>query len=215
MKDGVRIAVVGTGAIAQLTHIPVLAKMRGASLVALCDNDGAKARALADGMGLKLPHGSAGGGSDGNFTGAAGIATLAAPLAAHELFDPNAVKVVCAADGRALYFSRATIPWDRDRFARGEREPDPALPYWRHIGLYAYRAGVLRAYPRLAPSPLERAEALEQLRALWHGIAIRVLFTDRWAVRVDVRDHIFSYDLLGVRQNTQNLELTTGFAYYF
>lgn len=108
----------------------------------------------------------------------AGIATLAAPLAAHELFDPNAVKVVCATDGRALYFSRATIPWDRDRFARGEREPDPALPYWRHIGLYAYRAGVLRAYPRLAPSPLERAEALEQLRALWHGIAIRVLFTD-------------------------------------
>lgn len=108
----------------------------------------------------------------------AGIATLAAPLAAHELFDPNAVKVVCAADGRALYFSRAPIPWDRDRFADGTREPDPALPYWRHIGLYAYRAGVLRAYPRLAPSPLERAESLEQLRALWHGIAIRVLFTD-------------------------------------
>lgn len=108
----------------------------------------------------------------------AGIATLAAPLAAHELFDPNAVKVVCAADGRALYFSRATIPWDRDRFARGARAPDPALPYRRHIGLYAYRAGVLRAYPQLAPSPLERAEALEQLRALWHGIVIRVLDTD-------------------------------------
>lgn len=108
----------------------------------------------------------------------AGIATLAAPLAAHELFDPNAVKVVCAADGRALYFSRAPIPWDRDRFATGARDPDPALAYLRHIGLYAYRAGVLRAYPRLAPSPFERAESLEQLRALWHGIGIQVLVTD-------------------------------------
>lgn len=108
----------------------------------------------------------------------AGIATLAAPLGNHELFDPNAVKLVRDAAGYALYFSRATIPWHRDRFAAGAREVPPGLPYWRHIGLYAYRAAVLRRYPQLPVSPLEQAEALEQLRALWHGIRIFVLATD-------------------------------------
>ncbi|PWV59504.1 3-deoxy-manno-octulosonate cytidylyltransferase [Plasticicumulans acidivorans] len=108
----------------------------------------------------------------------AGIETLAAPLAEHELFDPNAVKLVTDAEAYALYFSRAPIPWHRDRFARGARELPPGIPYWRHIGLYAYRTSVLRRYPQLAPSPLEQAESLEQLRALWHGIRIHVLLTD-------------------------------------
>lgn len=88
-----------------------------------------------------------------------------------EVFDPNVVKVVCDAAGRALYFSRAPIPWDRDGFAAaaGDRVPGEHL---RHIGLYAYRAGFLRRYVTLAPSPLECLEALEQLRALHHGEVI-------------------------------------------
>ncbi|GLS04615.1 3-deoxy-manno-octulosonate cytidylyltransferase [Chitiniphilus shinanonensis] len=100
--------------------------------------------------------------------------------AAHAIDDaadfrnPNVVKVVCGADGRALYFSRAPIPWDRDGFAGAHA---PALPQGgalRHIGLYAYRAGFLRTYRTLAPSALETVEALEQLRVLWHGYAIGV-----------------------------------------
>ncbi|HXH04070.1 MAG TPA: 3-deoxy-manno-octulosonate cytidylyltransferase [Candidatus Competibacteraceae bacterium] len=105
----------------------------------------------------------------------AGITTLCAPIhEATELFDPNTVKVVRDACGFALYFSRAPIPWHRDRFAGGQRELPEETRYYRHIGLYAYRAAVLRRYPRLASSPAERAESLEQLRALWHGIRIFV-----------------------------------------
>jgi 3-deoxy-manno-octulosonate cytidylyltransferase (CMP-KDO synthetase) len=91
------------------------------------------------------------------------------------LFNPNVVKVVSDRQGRALYFSRAPIPWCRDAFAV-RRDVLPAE--WqaqRHIGLYAYRVGFLRKYGQLEPSPLERGEALEQLRALWHGYAIRVV----------------------------------------
>ncbi|QFU02231.1 3-deoxy-manno-octulosonate cytidylyltransferase [Halomonas sp. THAF5a] len=104
----------------------------------------------------------------------ASIATLAEPISDVEtLFNPNAVKVVRALSGRALYFSRAPIPWDRDAFARRpERlETDAWL---RHIGLYAYRAGFLADYRDWPPSPLEQLEQLEQLRALHHGHAIQV-----------------------------------------
>ncbi|MDI5889810.1 3-deoxy-manno-octulosonate cytidylyltransferase [Halomonas rhizosphaerae] len=104
----------------------------------------------------------------------ASIATLAEPISDVEtLFNPNAVKVVRALSGRALYFSRAPIPWDRDAFARRPEllETDAWL---RHIGLYAYRAGFLAEYRDWAPSPLERLEQLEQLRALHHGHAIQV-----------------------------------------
>ena len=90
-----------------------------------------------------------------------------------ELDDPNVVKVVLDAAGRALYFSRAAIPWWRDARAAVQ----PALPTpaaLRHIGLYAYRAGFLRSFARLAPSPLEAIESLEQLRVLWHGQRIAV-----------------------------------------
>jgi len=111
----------------------------------------------------------------------ADIATVAHPIHdAADFFNPNVVKVVCRADGDAAYFSRAPIPYARDRFAReggGETLPD-AFPALRHVGLYAYRASFLKAYARLAPSPLESFEALEQLRALWHGHRIAVAVVD-------------------------------------
>jgi len=111
----------------------------------------------------------------------ADIATVAHPIdAVADFFNPNVVKVVCKADGDALYFSRAPIPYARDHFARGsDKETLPSgMPAYRHIGLYAYRARFLRAYARLIPSPLEAFEALEQLRALWHGFRISVLISD-------------------------------------
>lgn len=111
---------------------------------------------------------------------AAAVATLAVPIdAAAELFDPAAVKVVCDARGHALYFSRAPIPWDRDRFEAIEDAAVAAGGWLRHLGLYAYRAEFLRRYPRLAPAPAEQHEALEQLRALWHGFTIRVAVADQ------------------------------------
>jgi 3-deoxy-manno-octulosonate cytidylyltransferase (CMP-KDO synthetase) len=90
-----------------------------------------------------------------------------------EFENPNVVKVVLDAADRALYFSRAPIPWWRDARANGA----PAIPAnapLRHIGLYAYQAGFLRRFPSLAASPLETIEALEQLRVLWHGERIAV-----------------------------------------
>lgn len=95
-----------------------------------------------------------------------------------ELVNPNVVKVVLARDGRALYFSRAVVPWHRDAFADGRGAAtwpaDADYVPLRHIGLYAYRGDFLQRYPTLAPSPLERIEALEQLRVLWHGLPIAV-----------------------------------------
>jgi 3-deoxy-manno-octulosonate cytidylyltransferase (CMP-KDO synthetase) len=106
---------------------------------------------------------------------AAGIATLATPVdSLEEFLDPNAVKVVIAADGAALYFSRAPIPWTRDGATGGlvsQREFGGAL---RHVGLYAYRVGALARITRLPPSALEQREKLEQLRALEHGLRIVV-----------------------------------------
>ena len=108
----------------------------------------------------------------------AAIATACHPIAdPAEAFNPNVVKVVLDANRYALYFSRATIPWARDEFA-GRRDVIPAgLPLYRHYGLYAYRVGFLRLYPTLSPAPIERFEALEQLRALWHGHRIVVEIT--------------------------------------
>jgi 3-deoxy-manno-octulosonate cytidylyltransferase (CMP-KDO synthetase) len=105
----------------------------------------------------------------------AAIATCAAPIHdAATLFDPNAVKVVCDTRGRALYFSRAPIPWARDALADGIRRLAPGLPAWHHIGLYAYRAGFLRQFPGLPAGQLEQVESLEQLRALEQGLPILV-----------------------------------------
>jgi 3-deoxy-manno-octulosonate cytidylyltransferase (CMP-KDO synthetase) len=91
-----------------------------------------------------------------------------------ELFNPNVVKVVLDQAGLARYFSRAPVPWARDAFAASARGLPQGFPCYRHIGIYAYRADFLRAYPQLERSPLEEFEALEQLRALWHGYAIAV-----------------------------------------
>jgi 3-deoxy-manno-octulosonate cytidylyltransferase (CMP-KDO synthetase) len=104
------------------------------------------------------------------------MATAAHPLAdAAEFFNPNVVKVVTDANDRALLFSRAPIPWARDAFALSRQRLPAGLPAWRHVGLYAYRAGFLRRFPRLGRAPIETHENLEQLRALWHGHAIVVL----------------------------------------
>jgi 3-deoxy-manno-octulosonate cytidylyltransferase (CMP-KDO synthetase) len=91
-----------------------------------------------------------------------------------EYTNPNVVKVVTDAAGRALYFSRAPLPWWRDGYSAvaGHQLPQPAP--LRHIGLYGYSAGFLRRFPTLAASPLETVESLEQLRVLWHGERIAV-----------------------------------------
>lgn len=103
----------------------------------------------------------------------AGMATLAVPIeSAEEAFNPNAVKVVMDAKGYALYFSRATIPWDRDRFAASR--DTIGENFLRHIGIYGYRAGFIRRYVSWEPSPLEQIELLEQLRVLWYGEKIHV-----------------------------------------
>jgi len=112
---------------------------------------------------------------------AADIATVAHPIVdPADFFNPNVVKAVCRADGDAVYFSRAPIPYARDHFAReggGASLPD-GLPALRHVGLYAYRASFLKAYAGLTVAPTEHFEALEQLRALWHGYRISVALID-------------------------------------
>lgn len=106
------------------------------------------------------------------------MSTAAHPIAdAAEFANPNVVKVVLDAAGRALYFSRAPIPWWRDGRAAGESAMQSPAPL-RHIGLYAYRAGFLRRFPDLPSAPVERLESLEQLRVLWHGERIAVHVTD-------------------------------------
>lgn len=107
------------------------------------------------------------------------MATLSVPIRdAEEAFNPNAVKVVTDREGYALYFSRASIPWDRDRFAASDRvagsHEQIGAHYQRHIGIYAYRAGFIQRYVDWAPSALEQVEALEQLRVLWYGEKIHV-----------------------------------------
>jgi len=114
---------------------------------------------------------------------------------AGEAFNPNVVKVVLDRNGRALYFSRATIPWHRDGFAQSKGALPTGYAPLRHIGLYAYRNAFLQAYPELSPAPLEQIEALEQLRVLWHGFPIAVHITaEAPAAGVDTPE-----DLLRVR----------------
>ncbi len=111
--------------------------------------------------------------------GGCAISTVAVPFGAHDNpRDPNCVKVVCGLDGRALYFSRSPIPFDRD----GTGGADAAM--LRHVGLYVYRRAFLDRYIALPPTPLERAEQLEQLRALQHGYHIAVAV--RRAARVGI-----------------------------
>jgi 3-deoxy-manno-octulosonate cytidylyltransferase (CMP-KDO synthetase) len=103
------------------------------------------------------------------------IATLATPISSiSEFMDPNAVKVVTDREGRALYFSRAPIPWDRDGATAGVVSQKSFAGARRHVGIYGYRVGALLRLAALEPSPLEQQEKLEQLRALEHGFGIRV-----------------------------------------
>ena len=108
----------------------------------------------------------------------ASMSTAAHPIdSVADFTNPNVVKVVLQADGLALYFSRAPIPWWRDGFAQGVQAlPQPAP--LRHVGIYGYRAGFLRAFPAMPQAPVESCEALEQLRALWHGHRIAVHVAD-------------------------------------
>jgi 3-deoxy-manno-octulosonate cytidylyltransferase (CMP-KDO synthetase) len=105
----------------------------------------------------------------------ASIATLATPVESlRDFMDPNVVKVVCAADGAALYFSRAPIPWSRDGATTGLSSQVEYAGALRHIGLYAYRVGALKRITAMAPSSHEQLEKLEQLRALHAGLRIAV-----------------------------------------
>lgn len=106
------------------------------------------------------------------------IATAAHAITdAEEFFSPNVVKVVCDAKGFAHYFSRAPIPYARDAFTQSNAVLPENFPALRHIGVYAYRASFLKQFTALAPAPAEQIEALEQLRAMYHGFAIAVHVT--------------------------------------
>jgi 3-deoxy-manno-octulosonate cytidylyltransferase (CMP-KDO synthetase) len=111
------------------------------------------------------------------------VSTLKVRCTEENIANPNAVKVVTAADGRALYFSRAAIPFHRDA-------ADTVPQYWKHIGLYAYRKRALDLFPTLPPSGLERAERLEQLRFLENGLAIYVEATEHDTIGVDTEDDL-------------------------
>jgi 3-deoxy-manno-octulosonate cytidylyltransferase (CMP-KDO synthetase) len=110
------------------------------------------------------------------------VSTLATPCAPGEIDNPNAVKVVTAANGRALYFSRAAIPYDRDR--------QGSVAYLKHLGLYAYRREALQRFPNLPSSKLETAEKLEQLRFLENGIDIHVTQTPHDTIGVDTEEDL-------------------------
>ncbi len=110
------------------------------------------------------------------------VATLAVRCPAHEIDNPNAVKVVTALDGRALYFSRATIPFDRD--AGG------FAGYRKHLGIYAYRKAALERFAALPPSWIEQVERLEQLRLLDNGIDIYVAAAPRDTIGVDTEEDL-------------------------
>ena len=103
------------------------------------------------------------------------MATLAVKIVdVEEAFNPNAVKVVLDKQGYAMYFTRATIPYDRARFLDEDSIDEIGDYYLRHVGIYAYRAGFIKQYVNMSPSGLEQIESLEQLRVLWHGEKIHV-----------------------------------------
>lgn len=111
----------------------------------------------------------------------AGIATLATPITQREdVFNPNIVKVVTSKSGRALYFSRAPIPWVRGDYDDPDTsELADASNAFRHLGIYAYRVSVLKRITSLPACTIEKAESLEQLRALWNGIDIQVSIVEK------------------------------------
>jgi len=116
------------------------------------------------------------------------VTTLSVRCPPEEFTNPNAVKVVTALDGRALYFSRATIPFDRDQVG--------FTGYRKHLGIYAYRKAALERFAALPPSPLEKLERLEQLRLLENGIAIYVADAPRDTVGVDTEEDLMRAEAL-------------------
>lgn len=112
------------------------------------------------------------------------MATVAAPLQADEYDDPSAVKVVLNKKGEALYFSRSLIPYPRHTFAESGVTP------YKHIGIYAYRRDFLLAYAKMAPTPAEQAESLEQLRVLENGYKIKVITTNHQFIGIDTPDDL-------------------------
>jgi len=110
------------------------------------------------------------------------VATLSVRCASHDIQNPNAVKVVTALDGRALYFSRCSIPYDRDHAGFAN--------YRKHLGIYAYRKAALDRFAALAPSPLEQLERLEQLRLLENGLALYVAEAPRDTIGVDTEEDL-------------------------
>jgi 3-deoxy-manno-octulosonate cytidylyltransferase (CMP-KDO synthetase) len=123
------------------------------------------------------------------------VATLAVPCPPHEIANPNAVKVVTALDGHALYFSRATIPFDRDGAGFSG--------YRKHLGIYAYRKAALERFAALPPSPIERVERLEQLRLLDNGIDIYVAAAPRDTIGVDTEEDLARAEALLHRMNAE------------
>jgi 3-deoxy-manno-octulosonate cytidylyltransferase (CMP-KDO synthetase) len=110
------------------------------------------------------------------------VTTLKTPISVEEAYNPNCVKVVTDTTGRALYFSRCAIPYNRDQA--------PETRYFKHLGLYAYTRSALDRFHQLPPSPLELAEKLEQLRFLEHGIPISVLETPYDTIGVDTEEDL-------------------------
>jgi 3-deoxy-manno-octulosonate cytidylyltransferase (CMP-KDO synthetase) len=123
------------------------------------------------------------------------VGTLKTPAAGTDIENPNAVKVVTDAAGRALYFSRATIPFDRDGTS--------TVSYYKHLGFYAYRRSALERFCTWPESALERSERLEQLRFLENGVGIRVAETPFDTIGVDTEEDLQRVDALlrsGVRR---------------
>jgi 3-deoxy-manno-octulosonate cytidylyltransferase (CMP-KDO synthetase) len=138
------------------------------------------------------------------------VTTLKVPCTPENITNPNAVKVVTAADGRALYFSRATIPYDRGAPFTAQSHRDmsgiattPSPIYWKHIGLYAFRKSALNLFPTLPPSILERTERLEQLRFLENGLHLYVEPTEHDTIGVDTEaDLLLAEQILLQRRPT-------------
>jgi 3-deoxy-manno-octulosonate cytidylyltransferase (CMP-KDO synthetase) len=126
------------------------------------------------------------------------VSTLKVLCTPENIANPNVVKVVTAADGRALYFSRATIPFDREGQARDVQARNSNAPpqYWKHIGLYAYRNSALQRFPTLPPSALEQTERLEQLRFLENNIDIYVEPTEFDTIGVDTEEDLHRVEAL-------------------
>jgi 3-deoxy-manno-octulosonate cytidylyltransferase (CMP-KDO synthetase) len=116
------------------------------------------------------------------------VTTLKVRCTPENITNPNAVKVVTATDGRALYFSRATIPYDRDETGKAR--------YWKHLGLYAYRRAALERFAALAPSDLEQTERLEQLRLLENGLALYVAETSHDTIGVDTEEDLLRVEAI-------------------